>query len=142
MLLPGTYQVALQVIDSAGNIDTSVLTVTVNPVSYTGPTADAGPNQGINAEDSTSFSGSYSDPDGTVSSSGITWDFNYDSSTKTLVPSQITTFCAVSSTILCSGGVSDLHSNLHRNLERTPAYREVTPGAVVGSTARNRGEAG
>ncbi len=76
----GSYEVALQVTDSAGNTDLSVLQVTVNPVAYVGPTADAGSNQTINAGATTTFSGSYTDPDGTVSLSNVAWDFNYDGS--------------------------------------------------------------
>ncbi len=88
----GTYEVALQVADDAGNTDVSVLQVTVNPISYIGPTADAGSDQTISAGSSTSFSGSYTDPDGTVSLANVAWDFNYDGSdfnpdvTDTLTP--------------------------------------------------------
>ena len=74
----GSYEVALQVTDSAGNTDLSVLQVTVNPVAYVGPTAAAGSNQRINAGTTTTFSGSYTDPDGTVDLSNVAWDFNYD----------------------------------------------------------------
>ena len=67
-----------------------MLTVTV--ANYVGPTASAGSDQTINEGDTATFSGSYTDPDGTVSSSGIAWDFNYDGSfsadvTGTLTPS-------------------------------------------------------
>ncbi|HEY7427591.1 MAG TPA: PKD domain-containing protein [Gemmataceae bacterium] len=95
---PGSYQVALQITDSSGASDLSVLNVTVQPVSYTGPTANAGTDQTINEGDTASFNGSYTDPDGTVSASGIAWDFNYDgvsfnpTVTGTLTPSyQFTT---------------------------------------------------
>jgi hypothetical protein len=44
-----------------------------------GLTADAGPDQSVNLGSATSFSGSYTDnTGGTVSASGINWDFNYD----------------------------------------------------------------
>ncbi len=88
----GTYDVALQVTDDAGNTDLSILQVTVNPISYIGPTADAGSDQTISAGSSTSFDGSYTDPDGSVSLANVAWDFNYDGSdfnpdvTDTLTP--------------------------------------------------------
>ncbi|HEY7315532.1 MAG TPA: PKD domain-containing protein [Gemmataceae bacterium] len=75
---PGAYQVALQITDSTGASDISVLNVTVQPVSHTGPTATAGPDQSINEGSTAAFNGSYTDPDGTVSPQNIAWDFNYD----------------------------------------------------------------
>ncbi len=74
---PGSYQVALQITDSTGASDLSVLNVTVTP--YVGPTANAGTDAAVNEGDTYTFGGSYTDPDGTVDpSSGIAWDFNYD----------------------------------------------------------------
>ncbi len=74
----GTYQVALQVTDNNGESDLSVMQVTVTAPQYVGPTATAGPDQTINEGGTATFSGSYTDPDGAVSSSGVAWDFNYD----------------------------------------------------------------
>jgi len=87
---PGTYVVALSVTDSNSVNDLGVLTVTV--ANYVGPTASPGSDQTVNEGATATFSGSYTDPDGTVSSSGIAWDFNYDGSfsadvTGTLTPS-------------------------------------------------------
>jgi uncharacterized repeat protein (TIGR01451 family) len=75
---PGTYVLTLQITDSNGDRDQSSTTVTVLPVSYTGPTANAGSDQNVTEGSSVALAGSYSDPDGTVSPSGIAWDFNYD----------------------------------------------------------------
>ena len=73
---PGTYTVALSITDSNSVNDISYLTITVDP--FIGPTATAGSDQTIDEGDTASFSGSYSDSDGTVSSGGIAWDFDYD----------------------------------------------------------------
>ena len=68
--------VALSITDSNSVNDISYLTITVDP--FLGPTATAGSDQTIDEGDTASFSGSYSDSDGTVSSGGIAWDFDYD----------------------------------------------------------------
>ncbi|HVS39904.1 MAG TPA: PKD domain-containing protein, partial [Gemmataceae bacterium] len=74
----GTYQVALQVTDGNGTSELSVMQVTVTPPNYVGPTASAGSDQTINEGGTAAFSGSYTDPDGTVSLMNVAWDFNYD----------------------------------------------------------------
>ena len=73
---PGSYTVALQITDSSGASDISTLNVNVNPVAYIGPTATAGPDQTLNEGGIASFNGSYTDPNGTVSTQNIAWDFN------------------------------------------------------------------
>ena len=92
--MAGSYQVALRITAVDGSQDLSVLQVTAAAPSYVGPTASAGSDQTINQGGMASFAGSYSDPDGTVSSAGIAWDFNYNgvsfnpTVTGTLTPSQ------------------------------------------------------
>ena len=74
----GTYQAALQITDSNGATDLSVMQVTVAAPSYTGPTATAGADQTINEGATATFGGSCTDPDGTVNPYNVAWDFNYD----------------------------------------------------------------
>ena len=92
--MAGSYQVALRITAADGSQDLSVLQVTAAAPGYVGPTASAGSDQTVNQGSMASFAGSYSDPDGTVSSAGIAWDFNYNgvtfnpTVTGTLTPSQ------------------------------------------------------
>jgi PKD repeat protein len=77
---PGTYQVALEVLDSNGGVGVGVTTVTVMNVA---PTADAGPAQTVNEGDTVSFQGSSTDPGSASESYVYVWDFNYDGQTFT-----------------------------------------------------------
>jgi PKD repeat protein len=88
---PGTYLVALQATDASGNTGMDVTSVVVTGAGALIVTA--GPDQSVTVGDSVSFSGSYSYPAGSVSSSGLAWDFDYDGvtfdsdTTATLTPS-------------------------------------------------------
>ncbi|MCI0376129.1 MAG: PKD domain-containing protein [Gemmataceae bacterium] len=87
---PGDYKVALKVTDN--NNDCSKIDVLTVISAYQGPTVEAGPDQSVDAGVTVDFNGSYSDPDGTVSSSGIAWDFDWTGdftadATDTLTPS-------------------------------------------------------
>jgi PKD repeat protein len=75
---PGTYQVALCVIDAFGGNALETLTVTVLNVA---PTADAGPGQTVNEGDAASFQGSFTDPGIGSESYDFEWDFDYDGQT-------------------------------------------------------------
>ncbi len=77
---PGLYQVALRVIGNQCGAEIDALTV---GAWYVGPTANAGADRTIDVGDTIVFSGSYTDPDGTVASEGIAWDFDYDLETFT-----------------------------------------------------------
>lgn len=73
----GSYTVAIRVVDVLGNVDISTLQVEVAD-NFVGPTANAGPDVTINQGSTANFSGSYTDPDGTVAPGDIAWDFDYD----------------------------------------------------------------
>src|SRR5262249_27674370 len=75
-LRSGTYTVALRVTDSDGASSLDTLTVTVRNVA---PTANAGPNQTINANGTAAFHGTATEP-GVPGGDTLTyeWDFNYD----------------------------------------------------------------
>jgi PKD repeat protein len=153
---PGTYQVALQVTDSNRASDLSVLNVVVSPPSHVGPTATAGPDQTTSEGTFTSFSGSYTDPDGTVAPGGIAWDFDYDGSdfnpmiTGTLMPSY--TFDTpgdyqVALQVTDSNGLSNL-GVLNLTVTDVPPVisagpnRTVTAGAVVNFAGSDLGMGG
>jgi hypothetical protein len=69
---PETNVAALQATDAIGGTSSAAFV-------DNGLAADAGPDQSVNLGSATSFSGSYTDnTGGTVSASGINWDFNYD----------------------------------------------------------------
>jgi PKD repeat protein len=72
---PGYFRVALQVTGTACG---PVIDETTASIHYQGPTAQAGPDQAVTVADMVQFHGSYTDPDGTVSASGIAWDFHWD----------------------------------------------------------------
>jgi PKD repeat protein len=73
----GTYQVALRVTADDGTYNLSVLEVQAD-YNYTGPSADAGSDQTIDQGDTVYFTGDYTAGDGTVDTSGLEWDFDYD----------------------------------------------------------------
>src|SRR5262249_8624906 len=73
---PGPYRVALQVTDQQGLRQIREASVFINH--YQGPEAVAGSDLSLFEGETVSFSGSYTDPDGTVSAEGITWDFDWD----------------------------------------------------------------
>jgi PKD repeat protein len=77
---PGTYQVALQVVDSNGGVGLSVTTVTVLNVP---PTVNAGPDQTVFQGDTVSFQGSATDPGAGSETYSYSWDFTYDGQTFT-----------------------------------------------------------
>ena len=68
-LIKGTYIFQLKVTDNAGGSATSTVQIVVNPPANISPTANAGSNQTINLPvNTTTLSGSGSDPDGTIAS--------------------------------------------------------------------------
>lgn len=142
---PGTYTVALRVnghqCDTMGDQDfTSV------KVSYRGPVSNTGGNQVIQVGETAAFSGSYSDPDGTVNPSGIAWSFNYqednafsDDVTGTLTPSwrfnqagayivalQVTDNHGVVSTSLLDVQVEPLQPYVYAGRDRSLAANDTT----------------
>ena len=72
---PGSYRVALRVNGSGCR---PVIDETTANIHYVGPYPQAGPNQAALVGDVVQFNGSYTDPDGTVSPSGIAWDFDWN----------------------------------------------------------------
>jgi gliding motility-associated-like protein len=83
-LLAGTYTFRLTVTDNDGDSDSDNVTVNVAPATVNqSPTANAGPNKGITLPtNSTTLSGSATDPDGTIST--ISWSQSSGPSTATL----------------------------------------------------------
>lgn len=71
-LTAGVYSVRLKVVDNNGDSATDVLQITVNPAINVNPTANAGANQTITLPtNSTTLTGSGTDPDGTIT--GYAW---------------------------------------------------------------------
>jgi hypothetical protein len=73
---PGNYRVALRV--NGEHACGGVIDETRVRVHYAGPTAVAGSDQAVVIGNTVQFSGSYTDPDGTVAGSGIAWDFHWN----------------------------------------------------------------
>ena len=68
-LVKGTYTFQFKATDNAGGTATSTMQVVVNPQANIAPTANAGSNQVINLPiNSTTLTGSGTDPDGTIAS--------------------------------------------------------------------------
>jgi uncharacterized repeat protein (TIGR01451 family) len=76
-----------------------------------GLSADAGPDQSTNLGSAVSFSGSYTDnTGGTVSSSGIKWDFNYDGTNFVADPAGADTMGLAGGCGLLAGGAGGVCS--------------------------------
>jgi hypothetical protein len=133
--MPGLYLVALQATDAGGNTSLGVTAVLVKEANAL--LVRAGPNQDVTVGQSVGFAGSYSFPGGTVASSGIAWDFNYNGSTfvptvtGTLTPTHTFSLPGtyqVALRITGSDGSSDLSV-----LEVNAAYNYAGPSVNAGT---------
>jgi len=79
----GTFVVTLTVADAEGLIDTDSVTIAVVSLNAA-PTADAGPDQDVDAGRTVTFDGSDSDDDGGAENLTYTWEFVYEGRTETL----------------------------------------------------------
>lgn len=136
---PGTYIVEVQVTDLSGNSTTGATAVVVKPpdalIVQAGPDQTVTASGGMYSGTTVTFNGSCSDPGGTVSPSGIAWDFNYSGQmggmgfmpqvTGTLTPSWTfygTGTYQVALQITDGNGAKDLST-----MQVTVAHRTSTP---------------
>ncbi len=82
-LIPGEYEVTLNVTDFGGNYDTDTVTITVDDIVDNPPVADAGLDWVASVGDEVIFNGSGSSDDG-GEISNYTWTFIYDDEVKEL----------------------------------------------------------